>query len=368
MTLKRTRANTFVAVIALSIFGAFVAVIPLTALADVASVSAEPDSGDGAVWSVDSPIGPFEYRPGRGMKIGNTGLNIGGFSEVEIEKVEGESGAFALDGFNVLALYEPTDMLRAFLELEVGDLFEVDFGGGAPESDPDVIVERLYGDLIINDSVNLRFGKFRTPVSRRNLVPAEPFVWTTTQPEILQFTDPQQTGALLFGSFFPKKNTIKYWLYGQFLDPFDPESDETPADRSVGGRLEYASSRNTWSVASSFLASRLEGDWSYLTGLDLQTHIGLLEINSEFIYADRNGRNQYGFYLEGAYEFIPTYYLVSRYEYSDPVGSDVATHLGDFGLAWLPRPYIYLKATYRIATEEPLDDGRGLKASIAVLF
>ncbi|MEE8368434.1 MAG: hypothetical protein V3S30_08950, partial [Thermoanaerobaculia bacterium] len=112
----------------------------------------------------------------------------------------------------------------------------------------------------------------------------------------------------------------------------------------------------------------LDGEWSYLTGLDTQWHFGPVEINSEFIYADRAGSNQYGFYLEAAYEIIPAFYVVSRYEYSDPVGSDTSTHLGDFGVAWLPRPYLYLKATYRVASEEPLDDARGLKASIAVLF
>lgn len=326
------------------------------------------DAADDATWSVNSPIGPLEYRVGRGLQVGRTGLHIGGFSEIEVTREKGESGAIALDAINFLVLYEPVDFLRGFMEFEVGDFAEVDFGNGKVESDPTAVFERLYGDAIFNDALNLRFGKFRTPISRRNLVPAEPFVWTTTQPEILQSTDAQQTGALFFGSFFPKSNTLKYWLYSQFMDPFDPESDEDPADRSVGGRLEYASSLETWSIASSFLASRLDGEWSYSTGLDLQLRLGPVELNSEFIYADRAGRNQYGFYLEGAYEIIPSFYLVSRYEYSDPVGSDTPTHLGDFGVAWLPRSYLYLKATYRIANEEPLDDPRGLKASIAVLF
>ena len=339
-----------------------------TALAEETSEPPAPKAVDDATWSLDSPIGPFEYRVGRGLKVGDTGLHIGGFTEFEVAKPKDESGSMALDGINFLVLYEPIEFLRGFMELEVGDLGEVDFGDGKIESSPNAIFERLYVDAIFNDALNLRFGKFRTPISRRNLVPAEPFVWTTTQPEILQSTDAQQTGALLFGSFFPRSNTLKYWLYSQFIDPFDPESDEDPADRSIGGRLEYASSLETWSIATSFLASRLDGDWSYLTGLDLQLRLGPVELNSEFIYADRVGRNQYGFYLEGAYEIIPTFYLVSRYEYSDPVGSDEPTHLGDFGVAWWPRPYLYLKATYRIANEEPLDDERGLKASIAVLF
>ncbi len=338
------------------------------ALAEESAETPTPDSADDATWSVDSPIGPFEYRAGRGLQIGRTGLHIGGFSEIEATREKGGSGALALDSINFLVLYEPVDFLRGFMELEVGDLAEVGFGDGNVESDPSAVFERLYGDAIFNDALNLRFGKFRTPISRRNLVPAEPFVWTTTQPEILQSTDAQQTGALLFGSFFPSTNTLRYWLYSQFIDPFDPEPDEDPADRSVGGRLEYASSLETWSIATSFLASRLDGEWSYLTGLDMQWRLGPVELNSEFIYADRAGRNQYGFYLEGAYEIIPTFYLVSRYEYSDPVGSDTPTQLGDFGVAWLPRPYLYLKATYRIASEAPLDDPRGLKASIAVLF
>ena len=55
--------------------------------------------------------------------MGRTGLNIGGFSTLEIEREEGESGSFALEGINFLVLFQPIEKIRAFMELEVGDLF-----------------------------------------------------------------------------------------------------------------------------------------------------------------------------------------------------------------------------------------------------
>ncbi len=316
----------------------------------------------------ESFIGPIEYEPGRGVRFEGIGLHLGGFSQIELTAENNGDTSLELDGINFLVNYEPVNFLRGFMELEVGDLLEVELNDGKAESGPTTIFERLYGDLVWSDALNLRLGKFQTPVSRRHLVPAEPFVWTTTQPEILQATDEHQTGGLLYGTFFPGQRTLHYWLYGQFVDPFDVESDEDPADRSVGGRIESVAPGEAYSIAGSFLASRRDGRWSYLTGLDTQWHIGPHEINAEFIYADREGKHQYGFYLEGAYQLVESFYLVTRYEYSDPVGSDTPVHLGDFGFVWTPRSYLHFKATYRVANEKPLDDERGLKASFVVLF
>lgn len=350
---KRSPACSALAVIFASVF-----------FAGVATAQEPGPEGD----ADDSWIGPVEFEPGRGVSFEGIGLHIGGFTQVEFAAENSGDVSLELDGVNFLVNYEPVDFLRAFAELEIGDLLEIELNEGKAESGPSALFERLYGDAIFNDALNLRFGKFQTPVSRRNLVPAEPFVWTTTQPEILQATDEHQTGALLYGTFFPGQRTLHYWLYGQFVDPFEVESDEDPAERSAGGRIESVAPGEAYSIAASFLASRNGGEWSYLTGLDTQWHIGPHEINAEFIYADRAGRHQYGFYLEGAYRVIETLYLVSRYEYSDPVGSDTPVHLGDFGFVWTPRSYLHLRATYRVANEAPRDDERGLKASFVVLF
>ena len=136
-------------------------------------------AGDDTVFSIDSAIGPIEYRSARGVRFGNTGLNVGGFSTLEVAREEGEPVEVALDSINMLVLFEPIHSFRTFAELEIGDLFLYEQGGGT-DSDPSLSIERLYGELSLDDPINIRFGKFQTPIGRWNLVPAEPFVWTVT--------------------------------------------------------------------------------------------------------------------------------------------------------------------------------------------
>jgi hypothetical protein len=72
--------------------------------------------------------------------------------------------------------------------------------------------------------------------------------------------------------------------------------------------------------------------------------------------------------LEGAVETLPTLYAVGRYERFDPPGADSAIDLFDLGLAWVPRPYLRLKADYLFA--DGLDElaEPGFRVSLSILF
>ena len=255
------------------------------------------------------------------------------------------------------------------MELEVGNIFEVDFDTGDAKSEVFATFERLYGDFTLNDAYSLRVGKFQTPVGRWNLVPAEPFVWTATQPVLLDSFDEHQTGAMAFGTFFPGRGELSYWLYGQFIEPFDVEADEEPADYSVGGRLEYTRLVSSWSIGSSFLAASEGGSWSYLGGLDGQVELGPFEGTMELVYRDGGiEEGLWDIYLQAVYEIVPTLYFVSRYEHSDPLGSTPPVNIGDVGLTWIPEQYLIFKATYRFADHPVEGDPAGFKATFSALF
>ncbi len=332
---------------------------------------------DEAVFTVDSPVGPIEYFAGRGMRFGRTGLRIGGFSTVEIEREEGESGEIALDSLNFLISYQPIDRLRIFSEIEVDGLLRVRTDDGEVESDPDANFERLYADWSQNDALNLRVGKFQTPIGRWNLVPAEPFTWMATDPvQIDRAFDEHQTGLALFGSFYPGGKQLKYWVYGQVFDPLDPSDDPEPADRSVGGRLEFGDELAGWSVGSSFLASEVDRRWSYLGGLDAEWRRGNLELTSELVIGggDVPERDLWGVYVQAAYGLrglhpvLRKLYAVGRYEYFDPTDSGDDSNIGDLGLTWVPKSYLIFKAGYRFTDRETEDVRRGFFGSFSVLF
>jgi hypothetical protein len=113
-----------------------------------------------------TPIGALDYRAGRGLRVGRTGLNIGGFSSFEVSRDEGQDAVASLEGINFLVLFKPVQRLHLFSEVEVGPLLEIDSDDGQVRSDPQVTIERLHADLSLGDRLNLRFGKFLTPIGR----------------------------------------------------------------------------------------------------------------------------------------------------------------------------------------------------------
>ena len=351
--------------------------LPRAALAQSATpLDSDPSAGE-PVFSLDSPVGPIDYHAGRGLHIGRTGLTIGGFTTVEIDDPQDESATLELDSVNFLLLWEPVDFFRAFAEIEVGGLFSIESHHGDVDGDIEGAVERLYADLRYNDALNLRFGKFQTPIGRWNLVPAEPFTWTSVDPIQVDLAfDEHQTAAALFGSLYPGGNVLSYWVYGQFTDALDPDPDTDPADRTWGARLEYGAALGEWSVGSSFYAAKKKGDWSYLTGLDFQLHLGPLELTSEAVYetSDVPENDLWGVYLQGVYDLgslhgaLRNVYFVGRYEHWRPEESSGRANIYDLGLTWIPKPYLTIKAGYRLSDRRTEDVRPGFTASVSLLF
>lgn len=336
-------------------------------------------AADAPVFSLATPVGPLSYFPGRGLHVGDTGLIVGGYAIVEVDDEEGEPTTVELDGVNLLVLFEPIRSLRFFGELEVGNLFVWEPEGDDVDSDATLDIERLYGSWSLRDAATLRVGKFQTPVGRWNLVPAEPFVWTATEPALLERAfDEHQTGVALLGTFYPGPagNTLDYWLYGQVFDPLDADDDPEPAERTAGGRLAYGDALGRWSVGGSLLASERKGHWSYLAGLDAVLRLGPVELASEAVAVtgSLSDRELWSVYLQGVYDLgslhrvLRGLYLVGRFEHYDPRGSGEDAELWDVGLTWMPKPYLNLKAGYRLSDGESEDAPEGVFASLSVLF
>jgi len=335
----------------------------------------QPSLEEDPLFSVASPIGAIEYRAGRGLHFGRSGLNIGGFTTLEFEREEGEPGTLALDGVNFLVLLHPIHWARAFAEIEIDNILSWETNQSHVESDPGVTVERLFGDLMLGDPFTARFGKFQTPVGRWNLVPAEPFTWSANDPVVVETAfDDHTTGAALLGSLYPASGTLDYWIYGQALDPLHPSQTPDPVDRSAGARVQFDRALGRWSLGTSFLASELNGNWSYLGGLDAEWLIGPLELSGEFTIerGEIEDRDLWDVYVQGVYEplpdCLPNVYLVGRYEHFDRPGPGNDANLWDLGITWIPRPYLRLKATYRLSDRETDDVARGVKLTFSVVF
>jgi len=316
-----------------------------------------------------SAIGDIDYRPGRGISFGDTGLTLGGFATLGMTKLEGDHARFSLDGLDLFVFFDPSPYLHFFSDISFEKLVEIDENGGDDGPGPDVIVRRLYGELNLTDRANFRFGEYLTPVGRWNQIPAAPLTWTTSRPLVTdQPFDLTETGAEFWGSLFPPGGSLTYTFYGQFLEPPTEEPDNPPADYGAGARLEY-SALSGWSLGSSYFSSVQNGRWNYLGGLDGLWRTGRFELSGEFLggHGDPVGARIFGLYVQGVVRVVDSVYGIARYEYYDP-GTTTALDLFDVGVAWRPFPILILKADYLFSNTESDLGQPGLRASISLLF
>jgi hypothetical protein len=319
-------------------------------------------------------LGPLEYRPGRGLRVGSTGFVIGGFTDIKAETTTDSGGEFSLDLLNFFIIFDGLPRFRAVAELQLKDIFVAD-EQHAGTQDFAFDVRRLFGDYSIADELHVRAGTFLTPIGYWNLILAPPLTWTTETPIIIEETFFQQTttGVMLHGTTGIGDGLFGYSVFSQFLQPLADDPDLDPPDYTAGLRLAYDPAPG-WSLGSSFQAAEADGEWSYLGGPFLFWQPRYGEVLSE-LYAqggDALSSNQWGMYLQGVVEVYRPFYLVGRYEYYAPPSPDDPFNLFTFGAVWKPFPFMAVKVEYRFVDRtveaENIDNLQGFFASFATFF
>jgi hypothetical protein len=315
-------------------------------------------------------IGDLEYRPGRGLRIGDTGFTLGGYSTVGVSRLEGAHGQIGLDDLDLFVFFDPTPYLHFFSDTAFQHVFDLDDSGGGGTSQAQTSIERLYGELNLSDRANLRVGKFLTPVGLWNQIPAQPLTWTTSRPLVtMRPFDEHVAGGAFWGSLFPTDASLTYEAYGQFFDPLTSTTSISQADKSVGARLDF-STLGGWSIGGSYFAFTRHDEWNQLGGADLFWQHDRWEVSSEVLagHGDPAGQRIFGCYLQGVVELFAGVHAIARYEYYDPGANHAGIDLYDAGLAWRPFSILILKADYVAANVSSSFASPGFRASFALLF
>jgi hypothetical protein len=353
------------------LIGAMLLVIGL--LASARSAAAEDDAA-GSTELGEAPIttiGPFSYHPGRGLRVGTTGLTVGGFTNIKAEHT-GKSGSdeFTVDRLNFFFIFDRFARFRAVADLQLKDIFAADEETTGTK-DFAFDARRLFGDFTIYDELHVRAGTFLTPVSYWNLILATPLTFTTEIPLIVEetFFEPTTTGVMLHGSTGVGPGRFGYSLFSQFLDPLEDDPELDPPDQTAGLQVTY-DTLPTWSVGAAYQASEKRDQWSHLGSVYLCWQPERAEVLAEALFQDGEDLEsfQWGAYLQVAYEIYRRVYLVTRYEHFEPPESP-ALNVVTAGAVWKPYPFMAVKVEYRVGDhsfeDEDLD---GFFVSLTTLF
>jgi hypothetical protein len=314
------------------------------------------------------------YQLGRGYPLGGTGIRLGGYASTNIQGLGILPWSFEVHDLSLFTSWNNGQRLSFFSELEVEGSLTAGEHQSLTTDKAHFLVERLYLDYRVNDTLVVRLGKILTPVGQWNLIHAQPLVWTSTRPVVTQslFSE-HATGTMLYGSIPIGEKTLEYSVYGDYSSTLDPKKAEPPNfDNALGLRLRYNLTDNLLLGLSyaDFALMESPNIRNHLVGLDIAWDYQDFSTTGEIVYRNNEApfNNQaWQGYLQGVAPVIGHVYAIGRYEFFDQA-NDQFGQVGVLGLAYRPKPPLTFKLEYRFGENNKDLAPDGLFASLAVLF
>jgi hypothetical protein len=313
------------------------------------------------------------YRLGEGLRVGDTGLMLGGYATVINENLPHTPSRTALDNTSLFVWWEGDGHWKFFSELDYENVLANH--SAAQEGDKRYLaLERLYVDYAFSHTTNVRAGKFLTPIGRWNLIHATPLVWTTSRPLITTITFPTNvTGLMVNGSLPRLGNGVEYALYGSTGSEIRPNPTLDPFNEVVGGHvtLPILEDGQLGFSYAAFEQKKSRGEQKQLAGLDFVWSRHRFEISGEGVYRfsdNGSGWDEKGAFLQLVAPLSEKLYAVGRYEVFRKSRETVSTQLWVAGLNYRLSRALVLKAEWVGSKDNRIDAPAGFMSSLSVLF
>lgn len=316
---------------------------------------------------------PLDYTPANGWKIGDSGIRIGGYASVEMQDEKNKASQIGISNLSLITRWEGEGKLRLFSELDFEDTLNYRQGDGLNNEGAYVALERLYGDYLYSDKINIRLGKFLTPIGRWNVIHAAPLVWTTTRPLITEHIFPTNvTGVMGYGTIPILDHDFDYSVYSAVGDDWHTSPKVDPFEEAVGARFSTTSGANEFGISySNFEQSRSKGERKNLLGVDYLWSRNHYEISMEAAYRFSEKGEQYdekGMYFQGVVPLTGRLYAIGRYELYDIADTNRETSVYLAGLAMRLTPLMIIKGEYTTVSNSAYQVPQGLFVSFSILY
>lgn len=324
------------------------------------------------------------------------GLSIGGYGEFHFQNYvsdkNGQRSEFDLERFVLYTGFKFTD--RIILNSEI----EFEHAVVASDKDGEVEVEFLTLDFLAWQQLNFRAGLLLVPMGFINEIHEPPFFHGVFRPEVEKRIIPttwREGGVGIFGTLAPGLEYRGYVLNGLNADGFTSEgiregrqegSLALANDLAGTARLDYTLFPGSLVGASFWAGNSGQGNeyadhtptvftllWEVhaqvrYRGLEMRALGAFTNIHDAGLVSeqleDTIGKDQYGFYVEAAYDVMPlifrdtTQYLSPFFRYENYDTQDKVPHgfarvpgndvqLYSVGVDYKPHPQVVLKLEYR---------------------
>ena len=335
----------------------------LLLLVSMASAAAQADDGANS-----------DYRPGQGWELPGTSVRFGGYASGGLQRERNQPWALGANDLSLFAWWEGGSKFRFFSELDLESALTWEQGSAPTTRNAYLALERAYADYMHSDALNVRAGKFLTPVGRWNQIHADPLVWTTSRPLITERSFPTNaTGAMIYGSLPAWGQMLDYSLYTAVSDDWrtNPKLDPFSDAHGLHVRVPLSGVGEFGMSYVNFEQRHAVGERRNLVGMDYFRAFDRYEVSAEAIYRfseKGSGASEKGVFVQAVAPLTGRLYLVGRYEWFDPAGTSPPLNLGVAGLALKLSPAILLKAEISRASSNPIGAPEGFFASGSILF
>lgn len=309
-----------------------------------------------------------EYQLGRGLELGEY-LNIGGYISANYENSE-IAKEYMIDDVAIMAYGRLDERLSYLVELEAVEFWVRDFGDGTTSTNMKFRIERGYVDYKFSNYVQLRVGKFITPIGYWNLNPINVLRDTTSNPRYAQEIYPRFTTGAMLSGYLPSDESWTYNAFVQHNKDLDPNYNNIETDEYYGVEVKKSFDNLTLGVnAGSYEVA--EESFTYL-GATLKYEHDRVQVLSEYsmltynnIDNDGDTHDKYAYYLQGRYKLSPQHFLVGRYEKFRDGFHGIDEEIRIIGYNYRPIYPVSIKCEYQFNSDE---DKNRLLLSLSMLF
>jgi len=319
-----------------------------------------------------------DYELGHGIDVGP--INFAGYSDLVANVPSRGTGSLVLNDLSLFVSGHIGQLFNPFTEVELADLGLI-HARAAPGDDHgtgDLVLERLYNDSYLSDSITLRLGKMLAPVGEWNVIHAAPLVLTTVRPAVTyrNFSEYATGISVLYSD--PSARFPDFQVYWQPSGEFS----ERPSHLTVHQYRGVAGVHVSFplglldKLGFSFQHSKdVLGVDQSLLGTDYHYSVGQLTLQGEGTYSDisdngviHNHDTEWAAYAAASYTVAEQWSVYAWYEgFLDRTAPSTAQDVL-LGIAYKYEPALVAKLEYLQNIGGQPVNRTGLYASFSVLF
>lgn len=298
-------------------------------------------------------------------------LHVGGYASGGFQIHPGGRAAADLHELSLILNWDAGGRLRLFSELELETPLTWEEGESINSKNAEFDVERLYADYSMTGALNVRGGRFLTPIGRWNVIHAAPLVWTTNRPAATEELFPKAiNGVMLYGTLPLNEGAFEYALFGEALRDQTEDNDERNFEKTRGVRLAYTGIAEVGMTVSEFEEDTLGQPRYRMLGLDFFKAVNGWEFSGEayrrFKRGDDDDRSGGG-YLQAVAPLANRWFAIARVE-NLRLSDEGNEGRWLVGMAWRWKTNQVFKLEYAGGRDEHPEMPRGFAASYAILF